>query len=275
MKTLPLTLTDRVAMPARLVTIERRDGTVIRIAEAQAAITVDGNTFTPVPGCEISAVKHTLGGEVPSMQIDAVHSDGGTFDTAAIDIGLYDAASVNLYIVNRANPTTLGLLFSGTIQPVNYDISGLLSFDIRGHAVGAGTGYIQHFAPMCRTDLFSSLCGVDPDAYERTATVAGIIDRFNFTVAGLSGSPPADGWFNGGVILTADGIAFEAANWDLSSLQITAFLPCNRMIAVGMSLTMWPGCDKRLATCHGKFNNTLNFQGEPHSIGVYAAISGG
>ena len=42
-----------------------------------------------------------------------------------------------------------------------------------------------------------------------------------------------------------------------------------------MGLTLWPGCDKRIATCHGKFNNALNFQGEPHSIGVYAAIAGG
>ena len=48
MKTLPLTLTDRVIKPARLVVIERRDGTVIRIAEAQTAITVDGNVFTPI-----------------------------------------------------------------------------------------------------------------------------------------------------------------------------------------------------------------------------------
>ena len=167
------------------------------------------------------------------MEITAAHSDGRRRSTPPTSTsGCIDAAAVNLYIVNRANPTTLGLLFTGTIQPVSYDISGQVSFDIRGPAVGAGTGYIQKFAPMCRTDLFSSLCGVNPDAYEQHRHRRHILNRFNFTVAGMA-SPPADGWFNGGVILTADGVAFEAANWSLSSLTITAFLPCNRVIAVG------------------------------------------
>ena len=42
-----------------------------------------------------------------------------------------------------------------------------------------------------------------------------------------------------------------------------------------MALTLWPGCDKRIATCHNKFNNALNFQGEPHSIGIYARSAAG
>ena len=100
----------------------------------------------------------------------AAHNDSGTaaFDTADIDIGLYDAAEVNLYIVNRANPTTLGLMFTGTIQPVSYDIAGQVSFDVRGPSVGAGTGYIQKFAPMCRTDLFSIVVRRQP-GYLRAA----------------------------------------------------------------------------------------------------------
>ena len=149
MKTLPLTLTDRVVKPARLVVITRRDGTVMRIAEAQSAITVDGNVYAPLAGCEISAVKHTLGGETPSMEITGAHNNTGTaaFDTSDIDIGLYDAAEVQLYIVNRANPTTLGLLFTGTIQPVSYDITGRVSFDVRGPSIGAAAGYIQTLRP--------------------------------------------------------------------------------------------------------------------------------
>jgi uncharacterized phage protein (TIGR02218 family) len=273
MKSLPLSLTASVVKPARLLVITRRDGTVMRIAEAQAAITAGGNVYTPIAGCEISAVKHTLGGDTPSMEIRGAHNTTGTaaFDTTAIDVGLYDAAEVELYIVDRNNPVTLGLLFSGSIQPVQYDVSGRVSFDVRGPSIGAGTKYIQVFAPMCRTDLFSSLCGVDKDAYELSATVAVIINRFNFTI---TISPvPADNYLNGGTILTSTGVAFEIANQTGSTL--TSFLPYNRVLAVGMALTLWPGCDKRLATCANKFNNALNFQGEPHSIGIYASIGGG
>src|SRR5580765_340169 len=134
MKTLPLTLTDRVVRPARLLVITRRDGIVMRIAEAQSAITVSGNVYAPLAGCEISAVKHTIGGETPSLEIRAAHNSTGTaaFDTAEIDIGLYDAAEVQLYIIDRNNPVTLGLMFSGTIQPIEYDVAGRVSFDVRG-----------------------------------------------------------------------------------------------------------------------------------------------
>jgi len=271
MKTLPLTLSDRVVKPARLLVITRRDGIVMRIAETQTPITVDGNVYAPLAGCEISAVKHTLGGDTPSMEIAGAHNNTGTaaFNTADIDIGLYDAAGVQLYIVNRANPTTLGLLFTGTIQPVAYDISGRVSFDVRGPSVGAGTGYIQRFAPMCRTDLFSPLCGVNPDAYELAATVTAVVNRFNFTI---SIAPAPDGYLNGGVVLTETGVAFEIANQSGSSL--TAYLPYHRVLAVGMGLSLWPGCDKRIATCHQKYNNAASFQAEPHSIGVYAQQGG-
>jgi uncharacterized phage protein (TIGR02218 family) len=271
MKTLPLTLTDRVVRPARLLVITRRDGTVMRVAEAQSAITSGGNVYAPLAGCQISAVKHTIGGDTASMEIRGAHSNtpgAAAFLTSDIDIGLYDSAAVSLFIVNRANPTTLGLMFTGTIQPVSYDISGMVSFDVRGPSIGAGANYIQTFAPMCRTDLFSPLCGVNPDSYALSATVTAVVNRFNFTVS----ITPADNYLNGGTVLTDSGVAFEIAAQIGGSL--TAYLPFHRVLAGGMGLTLWPGCDKRLASCHSKFNNTLNFQGEPHSIGVYASIGG-
>ena len=164
----------------------------------------------------------------------------------------------------------LGHLFSGTIQPISYTVSGQVSFDVRGPSVNAGIGYIQKFAPMCRTDLFSSLCTVNKDAYALAATVTAIINRFNFTV---SIAPSPDGYLNNGTVLTETGVGFEIANQ--AGGNLTAFLPYHRVLAVGMALTLWPGCDKRIATCANKFNNALNFQGEPHSIGIYALIGGG
>ena len=278
MKTTNLTLTDAVIEPARLVKITRRDGTILRIAEAQSSIVVDGNTFTPIAGLEISSVRSTLGGDVPSMEIVGAHSDGGTIDTAVIDKGLYDSALVQLWVVDRASlPSTLSAseaFFTGTIQPVAYDIAGSFSFDIRGHAVQASGAFIQNFAPMCRTDLFSPLCGLTAASFAKTCTVDTIINNHNFTVSGMA-SPPADGWFNNGVVLTSDGVSFTAAHWDLSDLQVTAYLPCRRFLTAGQSLTLYPGCDKRIATCLSKFANTANFQGEPHSLGIYAAIAGG
>jgi hypothetical protein len=83
---------------------------------------VSGDTFQVVPGLQISAVKHTVNGEMPSCQIVAVHGNGATINSADLDIGLFDGADVQLYVVDRRNLTRKGLLFSGSIATISYDV---------------------------------------------------------------------------------------------------------------------------------------------------------
>lgn len=160
MKSLPLTLTDVLQRPARVVTITRRDGTIYRLTDAQTDLTVASNTYSALGGFVVHAVKHTLGGEASSTQISVVHSDGGTFDTGDIYAGRFDAATVTIGIVNRTAPTIIGLLFTGKMQPVSFITDGGASFDVLGLAsehIGIITQKVQ---PMCRVDLGSTLCHV-------------------------------------------------------------------------------------------------------------------
>jgi len=275
MRSYNLPLTGTTIFPARLARITRSDGTVLRIAEAETSITVDAQTYVPLPGCEIMGVKHILGGDKPSLQINFSHSDGGVIDTFDLNVGLWDGAEVILYVVDRNNLTTLGdPLFTGSVQPIVLNPIGATgSFDIRGLSAKAES-IAQRYSPMCRTDLFSSLCQVDPDAWDHTGTVGTIIDRFNITVAGL-GSPPVDGWFNQGVGETAAGIKFEIGNWVFSTLQLTTYLPVCALFTPGEALTLWPGCDKTVGPngC-GRFSNWINMQAEPHFKGAQAMLEG-
>jgi len=275
MRSYNLSLTATAIFPARLAKITRDDGTVLRIAESDESITVAAEVFVPLPGSEIMGVKHMLGGGMPSLQINFSHSAGGVIDTYDLNVGKWDGAEVILYVVDRNNLTTLGdPLFTGSVQPIGLNPIGATgSFDIRGLGAKA-EAVAQRYSPMCRTDLFSSLCQVDPDVWSHTGTVDTILDRFNITVAGL-GSPPADGWFNQGTGETASGIRFEIGNWQLGSLQLTTYLPVALLFAAGEAITLWPGCDKTIGPngC-GKFNNYINFQGEPHFKGAQAMLEG-
>ncbi len=211
--------------------------------------------------------------DVPSTQINFAHSVGGTIDTEDLNVGKWDGATVQIYPVDRASLSSLGdPLFTGTVQPVTINPVGKsASFDIRGLSAQAES-VIQTFSPMCRTDLFSSLCQLTAASFAKTGTVASIIDRFNITVSGISGSP-ADGWFNQGVGRnTTTGMKFEIANWILSSTKLTTHLPICALFTVGDSVTIYPGCDKTKATCVSKFNNIINFQGEPHFRGAAAML---
>jgi uncharacterized phage protein (TIGR02218 family) len=259
-----------VGFPARLCVITRADGTVYRIAESDTPVTVGSDTFNVISGLQISAVKHTNNGEVPSCQIVAVHSIGGLFDTRDLDAGLFDAALVQLYIVDRNNLSRKGLHFTGAMGDITYSRDNLVSFDVKGPSVSAKILMTQKRTPMCRTDLYSVLCGVNKTTYAVPTTINAIVDQFNFTVTGSLAQ--ADGYFNQGVIAPATGNGFEIGNWVQSTQTITCYVPINLVLSAGDSITLYPGCDKTLgATGCAKFANQLNFQGEPHFLGTAAA----
>ena len=268
-----ITLTSTTLFLARVVTITRLDDEILRIAEADEPIIVSGKTFLPLPGSEISAVKHIINGDVGSMEIRFAHSEGGTLDTAELNNGFWDGAEVQMHLVDRSSATTLGdPMFTGIIDTVSINLIGSSgSFDIRGLTVEAES-FIQTFQPMCRTDLFSVLCGLDPAAWDHAGTVGAIIDRFNFTVSGL-GAPPADGWFNQGTFITASGFKGVIANWSQGSLKITMYQPqCIARLTAGEAITLYPGCDKTATTCREKFNNRINHQAEAHFLGINSIV---
>lgn len=259
--------------PARLVKITRLDGEILRIAESDDSITVSAQTYTPLPGASISAVKHILNGEMPSMEIQFAYSVAGVFDTAELNHGFWDGASVVVYLVDRASLSTLGdPLFTGVIDTVALDTIGLLGrFEIRGIAAQAET-FIQTYQPMDRTDLFSVLNQLDPTDWDHAGTVDTIIDPFNFTVAGL-GAPPADDYFNQGVFSTASGFKGIVAQWDQSSLQITTYQPvCISRLTEGEAITLYAGYDKTGDQARDRFSNKINFQGEDHFLGINSIV---
>ena len=268
-----IALTATTLFLARVVRITRLDDVVLRIAEAEQSLTIGAETFAPLPGADISAVKHIINGGVGSMEIRLAHLEGGTLDTAELNTGFWDGARVEMYLVDRLAPSALAdPIFTGLIDTVSIDLVGSSgSFDIRGLAVTA-EAFIQTYQPMCRTDLFSVLCSLDPTAWDHVGTVDAIIDRFNFTVAGLA-SPPADGWFNQGTFVTESGFKGVIANWIQGSLKITMYQPqCLARLTVGETLTLYPGCDKTAETCRVKFNNRINHQGEAHFLGINSIV---
>lgn len=265
----PIAITSAaVGFPARVCVITLRDGTVYRIAESDEAISVSGDTFSVVPGLQISAITHTSNGEMPSCEITAVHGSTSIFDTQDLEDGLFDAATVQIYMVDRSNLVSKGLLFTGSMATISYNVENKVVFEVKGPAQFARILMTQKRSPMCRTDWGSTLCGVDPADYDVTTTVATIVNAYKFTVSGSLAQ--ATGYFNQGVAVTETGIGIEIANWDQATQTITTYLKVNPTI--GATLTLYPGCDKTLgADGCAKFSNQLNFQGEPHFLGTAAA----
>jgi uncharacterized phage protein (TIGR02218 family) len=214
---------------------------------------------------------------MPSCQISAVYGNGFTFDSTDLDIGLFDGATVQLYKVDRLNLTRKGLLFTGAISNITTDpIRHQVLFDVKGSAASAKILMTRKRSPMCGTDWGSALCQVNSASYAVSTTVATVPSAFTFTVSGSLAQ--ASGYFNQGVAVTASGVAFVMADWNQSTQKITVYSAINRLLTVGLGLTIYPGCDKTdTPTGCGKFTianpdgNYINFQGENHYNGTAAA----
>lgn len=117
-------------------------------------------------------------------------------------------------------------------------------------------------------------------SWTRHAVVEAVTSRQVFTfTSGFDETRAVDDWFNGGVVVFEDGTnsgkAFEVRDWDQTSRVVTLFLPAPFDIATNTLARIYPGCDKRAATCGTKFvipnsldfdsgkGNIENFRGEP------------
>ena len=94
--------------------------------------------------------------------------------------------------------------------------------------------------------------------------------------ASVTISAATAGYFDFGLItwLTGNnaGVQSGVLAWDGTNL-LDLLLPTGLPIQVGDTFHIVPGCDKRIVTCFAKFNNVINFHGEPFVPGEDAALS--
>ncbi|TAF39061.1 MAG: hypothetical protein EAZ66_05445 [Alphaproteobacteria bacterium] len=62
------------------------------------------------------------------------------------------------------------------------------------------------------------------------------------------------------------GISTEILSFQSPEIQLALPLPFTPMIGDAYSMTQ--GCDRSFTTCSTRFNNALNFRGEPHIPGT-------
>lgn len=114
----------------------------------------------------------------------------------------------------------------------------------------------------CTTNLFSAECKLSRPAFE-TARAVTAISGLILTVAATG---KADGYFNGGMVEWVDtefGVTERRAITSHVGLNIE-MQNAPRALTVGIVVKLFPGCNHELAgDCHVKFNNTVNFRGQP------------
>lgn len=104
------------------------------------------------------------------------------------------------------------------------------------------------------------------DAFMRDGYIKDVIDIKNLIVI-ASDARDVDGWFDQGAIVFESGRnagkVHEIRSWTQADTQANHFLPTPFEVLPGTKVRIYPGCDKRLATCSTKFLNAVNMRAEP------------
>jgi len=248
--------------------ISRRDGVVIYLTDHDVDLVVAGQLYRASDGYNRSPLKGSSGTSTDEMDLTGYLNSSWLKEDDLI-AGLFDFAEIKLSLVNWQDPS-MGVipLRKGWIGEVSWR-DGQFKAELRGLSNALKRNLGQLFTPDCSADLGDNRCKVDLIALGFSDIVASVSDPQIFKLinfAGLSGD------LSGGIAHFTSGAnagqKIEISSWVFSDLEITLYLPCPYPLLAGDLVTVYPGCDKRFATCRNRYSNQINFRGFPHVPGI-------
>ena len=242
--------------------ITRQDAVAIGFTTHTEDLTVAGFTYQAEGGTFTSSVfRATSDLAVDNLDVQAVFDSAGITEADLI-AGRYDFATVEIYLVNYASPSTPPILMHyGTLGEV---ASQGLTFaaELRNLSQQLQQTIGRSHSRRCDADFGDTRCGFSLAGVTVTGTVATVASRQQFTVT----SAPARAlgkltWTSG---LNA-GLSMEVKSVAGVTLALVQKMPYD--ITVGDAYSVYAGCDKLQSTCRDIYANLVNFQGFPFMVG--------
>lgn len=242
--------------------LERTDGAGLALTSHDGPVTSEGATHVPAPGMIPAAIIRKLGIEPQSSEgAGALSSD--ILDAHELSLGRWDGARVSLTAADWLDPAAEPIrLLSGGIGGVAID-GDRFTADLHGAATRLLEPVCPSTSAECRAELGDERCRVD---LAGRATRAHVVSSSDSEI--VLDQAVGDRFLLGRLRYLA------GANCGLSTIVLAATgsrvvvrdLP-RAAVEAGCMVELREGCDKRLATCVGRFANAVNFRGEPHLPG--------
>ncbi|MEX6145610.1 phage BR0599 family protein [Providencia hangzhouensis] len=248
-------------LPVSLYAFMRNDAKGFYYTNADQAIELDGKTWLPLAISD-NGIRTGEGGSlevtVPSVS-----------DVAQLFRGVPPSSPLKVLIHRWHIEDDTGefrTVWLGTIKEVkrqSADQTKLITASV-GSAF-TRSGLRLTYGRACPYALYDHHCRVNPLTVMVPSVPIVSLDGATITVA-FPGTF-ADGYFSGGYVEWDDDGYTERRGLRVhSGNQLSLFGGTDRL-AIGMRLNLFPGCDRTIKTCNDKFNNTLNYGGQPHMPG--------
>ncbi|WP_224701735.1 DUF2163 domain-containing protein [Devosia aquimaris] len=251
--------------------LTRRDGLVLGFTDHDGTLSFDGTSFSPANGLDGGTVPARLGSQVDTAEVLGV-LDAEAISEDDILLGRYDGAAVETWRVNWANVSQRLLLRRDSIGEIARE-DGVFRAELRSAQQGLNATHGRIYQSLCDARLGDSRCGVSlaSSTWRGTATVVAVDGPYRVQVSGLGGYEA--GWFAFGSAAWASGQRAGLRDGVLShgrsggNDMLGFALRVGDWVALGDTLEVTAGCDRRFETCKAKFGNAVNFRGFPHIPG--------
>lgn len=264
---------------ATLWRIVRRDGQVFTFTDHNRDIVYGGETYLAAIGYQRSAITSNSDLAVDETELLGM-LDSASISEDELRAGLWDGASVRIFVVNWADLTQGELkLRRGTIGEVIVRDDGSFRAELRGLAQPLQATVGSLYQAECRADLGDARCKIDLSfgaGWTKQGTVEAVNSSVELVFQDDGIGSHIDTYFEGGVAIwqtgTNAGVIREVVAWNQAGRVLSLLAPPPFMPNVGDVLYVQPGCDKRAVTCKAIYNNFLNFRGEPFVPGANALL---
>lgn len=243
--------------------ITRKDAAVYGFTSHQRDVTVSSVLYKAGPGLDVQSLASSAGMSVDNTEL-TILPDDTIFTRTDILAGRWDGAAFELFLFNWRTPADgRDVLMAGTLGQVKPQ-RGAYVVELRGlqqylqQPVGAVS------TKTCRARLGDAACGINLASYTVTGTLTGVTSQTVFTDTART---EADHYFAEGTLTWTsgnnDGLSARVRLYAADTFTLA--VPALGVVQVGDTYSVHAGCRKRLAEdCLAKFDNVLNFQGEPH-----------
>jgi len=122
------------------------------------------------------------------------------------------------------------------------------------------------YGRACPYALYDHNCTIDPVRFGVSGLVIDSLDGADIQVMSLPESLE-NGWFTGGYMeWQTDGIT-ERRGLKVQDGSVIGVIGGTSGLTAGLAITLFPGCNRTISQCAEKFDNHLNYGGQPHMPG--------
>ncbi len=254
-----------VSTLCRLLTITLTNATVLRRTDLDRDVKLGLNTYSS-SGIDASAFRQSSIGGGSGGTLTLVLSEDAGISEQMVRSGALTGAKYIIEVIDYDHPEYGTMILGvGQFGEINFTERGECDISLDSlFAQGSATNIGENYSQECRNDFGDQYCLFDVEAL-RVSFIIDLVTTNQAFVANELTSDEDDEWMNGVVTFTSGDNIGTSVEVAFSSIDGSIYLalPPPYVIQPGDEASIVPGCTKQRTQCRGKYDNLLNYRGEP------------